>query len=80
MSELQYHQLTPEKIKAREKLTATEALLVNDFMKAARALPKSICIEVEEAFDGEPNLLVSKRITKGSARQVASLRKASLVF
>ena len=80
MSELTYMELTPEKIAARKKLTATEALLVNDFLKAARALPKSICIEVEDAFDGGPHLRVSKRITKGCAQQVATLRKASLVF
>ena len=81
MSELKYHELTPEKIKAREKLTPTEALLVNDFLKSARALPKSICIELNDfGYDGEPTLSVQKRITKGCARHVASLRKSSLVF
>ena len=61
-------------------MTATERLLVKDFLKAARALPKSICIELNDWDDDEPTLEVQKRINPGTAVLVATLRKKSLCF
>lgn len=75
-----YLELTDEEIKFRAALTPKEKAAVDAFIAAARALPKSICIAVDDNGWGEPNLKVSKRITRGSAKQVAALRKKSLVF
>lgn len=69
-----------EEAKELVKLTPEERAAVDDFLAAAKALPKSICIEVDDNYDGEGHLKVSKRITKGWCQQVASLRKKSLNF
>ena len=74
-----YLDLTEEEIKALAKLTPKEQTAVDAFLAAAKALPKSLCIDVRDDA-GEPNLKVSKRITRGSCQQVAGLRKKSLVF
>ena len=73
-------ELTPAERKARAKLNPKEAATVSAFIAAAKALPRSICIEVNDNDWGEPHLLVSKRITRGSATQVATLRKCTLCF
>ena len=75
-----YFDLTPAERKARAKLTAKEAAAVAAFIAAAKALPRSICIEVNDNDWGDPHLLVSKRITRGSATQVATLCKRTLCF
>jgi len=75
-----YLELSEAEIEARECLTSKEQIAVDAFMRAAKALPKSICISVDEFWDNEPSLKVSKRITSGAARQVAALRKKSLCF
>ncbi len=69
-----------EEAKELVKLTPEEQTAVDEFLAAAKALPKSICIEVDDNYDGEGHLKVSKRITKGWCQQVASLRKKSLHF
>ena len=61
------------------ELTPDEKTAVDNFLAAAKALPKSICIEVDD-WDEAATLKVSKRITRGMAQQVASLRKKSLCF
>lgn len=72
-------ELTEAEVKKRARLKPSERAAVDTFLAAARALPKTICIAVDDD-DGEPNLKVSKRITRGSAQMVASLRKKSLCF
>lgn len=75
-----YIELTKEEVDQRASLTMMERLAVDQFIKAAKALPKSICISLDENDFDEPNLIVSKRITRGSCKQVAALRKKSLCF
>lgn len=73
-----YFELTEKERKKRAILTPKEKAAVDAFLAAAKALPKSICITIDD-WD-EPNLKVSKRITSGSCQQVAGLRKQSLCF
>lgn len=80
MDKKTYLELSEKEIKSRAALTPKEQTAVDAFLAAAKALPKSICIDVDHNDWGEPNLTVSKRITRGSARQVAALRKKSLSF
>lgn len=80
MDDKSYLELTREEIKARATLTPKEKAAVDALIAAAKALPKSICISVDDNDWGEPNLKVSKRITRGSCQQVASLRKKTLTF
>ncbi len=72
--------MTDAEIDKKAKLTPAEQVAVDALIAACKALPKSICIEVDDNWDGDGHLLVSKRITKGSSRRVATLRKASLHF
>lgn len=74
-----YLELTPEERGRRAKLTPKEQAAIDAFIAAAKALPASICIDVDDDED-EPNLVVNKRITAGSATRVAELRKPSLCF
>ena len=80
MDHKKFFDLTPAERKARAKLNPQEQAAVDAFIAAAKALPRSICIEVNDNDWGEPHLLVSKRVTRGSATQVAALRKCTLVF
>lgn len=74
-------ELTEEERTARATLTPKEQKAVDAFVAAAKALPASICIDTASwADDEEDHLTVSKRITKGHCRQVASLNKRSLIF
>lgn len=75
-----YLDLTESEIQSRAALTPKEKAAVDAFIAAAKALPKSICIDVDKNDWNEPNLTVSKRITRGSTQQVAALRKKSLCF
>jgi hypothetical protein len=75
-----YLELSEAQREKRATLTPKERNAVDTFIAAARSLPPSICIHVDDNDWGEPNLVVSKRITSGSARQVATLRKKSLCF
>lgn len=75
-----FFDMTNDEIEKKVRLTPDEKTAVDNFLAAAKALPKSICIEVDDNWDGEGHLRVSKRITSGSCRQVASLRKKSLNF
>lgn len=72
--------MTDAEIEKKVLLTPDEKTAVDAFLATAKALPKSICIEVDEDWDGDGHLRVSKRITPDSCRQVASLRKKSLNF
>jgi hypothetical protein len=67
--------LTPEQVERRARLTPKEKAAVDALVAAAKALPSTICIDVDE--DG---LTVQKRVTRGYARGVAHLRKKSLNF
>lgn len=78
MDQKSYFDLTEEEIEARAALTPNEKSAVDAFLAAARALPKSICVAVDD--HDWATLRVSKRITKGAAQQVAALRKKSLCF
>lgn len=83
MNDKNYFEMTGEKVAKQEKLTPKEQAAVDALMAAMKALPKSICISVDDIFqnDGtEPNFEVYKRITKGSSHRVAFLRKKSLSF
>jgi len=74
-----YFDLTVDQRKQRAKLTPVEQMLMDDFLKAARALPKSLSVKVDE--DADPyHLVVRKRITRGSCMAVGGIRKKSLVF
>lgn len=72
--------LTEKQRAKKAALTPKEQAAVDAFIAAAKALPPSICCEIEEDWDGEGNLKVFKRITRGSCQQVAKLKKASLHF
>jgi hypothetical protein len=78
-----YLEMNRDEIIALSTLTPKEQIAVDALIAAVNALPKSICIYVED-FDeddtSEPNFKVSKRISAGSAQRVASLRKKSLSF
>ncbi len=83
MDDKTYLELSETEIKSRAALTPKEQAAVDALLAAVKALPKSICINVDDAWEddpSEPNFTVSKRITRGSAQQVASLRKKSLCF
>lgn len=70
-----WFEFTPAERKKRATLTPVEGLLVADLLKAVKALPRSIVLEVTvEGLD------VRKRITRGSTVIVATLRKKSLKF
>lgn len=75
-----YFDLTEEERMKRAKLNPKEQAAVDALIAAAKALPRSISIEVSDNFSGDGNLTISKRITPGSCMQVASLVKASLCF
>lgn len=76
-----FFDLTNAEIAERKKLTNDEAIAVSRVVEAVKALPKSICLSVENKFYGKPGLRISKRITAaGSCCQVAYIRKASLHF
>lgn len=78
-----YQELDETEVKSRAALTPKEQSAVDALLAAVKALPKSICIAVDDAWENdpsEPNFRVSKRITRGSAQQVAALRKRSLSF
>lgn len=79
MNDKSYLELTQDEIAQRKKLTPKEQRAVDAFIAAARALPRSLCIDVD-SFGEAPHLTVSKRITHGSASQVAELTKSSLCF
>jgi hypothetical protein len=72
-------ELDENEIKARAALTRKEQIAVNALMAAVKALPKSLCINIDDD-PGRPTFTVSKRITRESARQVAWLRKKSVIF
>jgi hypothetical protein len=72
--------MTEKEIKAAAKLTEQEQQAVNHFVAAAKALPKSICLELSDYDDGNDGLEIHKRITKGSSQVVARIRKKSLIF
>lgn len=83
MDDKTYLELDKTEIKSRAALTPKEQAAVDALLAAVKALPKSICIAVDDAWEddpSEPNFTASKRITRGSAQQVASLRKKSLCF
>ena len=63
----------------KTKMTPKEQAAVTAFIAAAKALPRSIAIEVD-TFGEAPHLTVMKRTAEGEARQVAALTKASLFF
>lgn len=58
------------------KITKSEDKAINDFLKAAKALPKSLCIIIT---DEEPSLSIYKRTHLG-AIEVAKITKTSLFF
>ena len=70
--------MTEKEVVEARKLTPEEKGAVDAFIAAARNLPKSICVGIED-FDG-PGIIVSKRISRGYAFHVAKLRKKSLIF
>lgn len=74
-----YFELTQAQCRKRARLTDEEKKAVDVFLAAAKALPESLCISVDDDPD-EPNLTISKRITQGSAMRVAWLKKRSLYF
>lgn len=72
-----YCDLTQAEVDKMKKLTPQEQAAVDVFIAAAKALPKSLCISVDS---DAPHLCISKRITRGSCLDVATLRKKSLHF
>lgn len=71
-------EMTEKEVNAR-KLTPAEKRAVDTFIAAARKLPKSIAISVDD-FGHECGLFVVKRVSRGYAVNVATLRKKSLIF
>lgn len=76
MDDKRYLDLTKREIKERARLTPEEKTAVEALLAAVRALPKSLCLDVDE----EDGFSVSKRITRGSCKQVACVRRKSLKF
>lgn len=74
MSEKSYVDLTSEELDKRAKLTPKEQEAVDRFIYAARLLPRSICVEVDDNWDGEGHLKISKRIALGCCQQVIEMR------
>ena len=72
--------LSEKEIDNRANLTPKEQSAVDALIAAAKALPKSICFEVTDNWDGEGHLRIQKRITTGSAVDVAKLVKKSICF
>lgn len=64
----------------KPKLTKQEFNAVAAFIKAARELPPTICISVEDPKDGYGTLFVQKRVSPWEAGEVAKLNKPSLFF
>ncbi|EIP96851.1 hypothetical protein OpiT1DRAFT_01276 [Opitutaceae bacterium TAV1] len=67
--------LTPAEVKKREQLTAKESKAIADFVAAARKLPNSICLDVD--YEG---LHIMKRVTRGYAQGVHTIRRRSFEF
>lgn len=83
MDDKNFFELTPAQIAKRSKLTRKERRAVSRLLSAVRALPNTLCVDVEDASDSQPrehNFLVFKRITRGSSQEVASIRKKSLTL
>lgn len=70
-----YFDLTEAERKQRAKLTAKESRLVGQLVRAVRRLPRTLCIDVDDE-----GFRVRKRITVGSAMQVAEVKRKTLVF
>ena len=70
-----YFDLTEEEIEKEAKLNICEQFAVSNLIASLKNLPKSLCVRID---DGEVS--ISKRITEGSCRDVATLRKKSLSF
>lgn len=75
MYQAKYFDLTDKERAKGKKLTPKERAAVDAFLAAAKALPRSLCIDLDEV-----GITVSKRITPGAAMQVAALRKRTLEF
>lgn len=75
-----YLEMTEAERDKAAKLTPKESAAVYEFIRAARCLPRSICIEVQDGWDESYTLKVSKRISHGACRTVAKLKKKSLCF
>ena len=67
--------LTPDQVEKRKKLTAKEAAAIAVFVAAARKLPSTICLDVDD--DG---LSITKRVTRGYAVGVTTVRRRSFRF
>lgn len=65
-----WFQLTEEEKREAAKLTPKEQEAVELFTSAALRLPKDLLVEVEEK-----EILISKRITKGSSQVVATVKR-----
>lgn len=72
--------MTDDELQRAAKLTPKEQKAVDDLIAAAKALPRSICVEITDNFQGDGNLLISKRVSRGACQQVATLTKKSLCF
>lgn len=75
-----YFDLTEEEVAKASKLTSKEQARVDAFVAAAKALPRGITVETSDYGDKDDGLIVSKRITEGSSKHVAHVRKRSLIF
>ena len=71
--------LTDKEIAKAAKLNPQEQAAVDAFVAAAKALPKSLCVDVSDYDDKDDGLTVSKRITSGMTQVVAHIRKRSLI-
>ncbi len=72
-----YIDLSQAEIDERAKLTPKEEVAVQAFLAAAKALPRTLHIHLD---DFNYDLTVSKRLTAGSSQVVAELHKKSLCF
>lgn len=70
-----FFDMTDEEVAKKAALTESEQTAVDAFLMAAKALPKSLYIQIDDA-----ELCVGKRITPSSGKEVAKIRKASLKF
>lgn len=60
------------------KLTDAEKTAIDNFLTAAKNLPKTLCVEIND--DDYHQLTIYKRSEPGMAIKVAGLRKQSLYF
>ena len=75
-----FFDLSPAEQTKKSQLTPAEKSAVDALFSAAKALPKTLCIEVDDDWNTPGYLKVHKRIAPNTCIEVATLRKKSLRY